>query len=491
MFKNLNIRNNINYYLFNFFLRKNFFKNYSENISRKFINQLSSEKYDENFFNGLQNNFIEIQNFYSEVNSLAGWVPYFRKRTKIYLYNFLSINYSIRKPLIARLTLVKNQNHYLQKSFIIPINYHGELDVDKIFKTDDNFNSIIVEIFSPHIKKNHGGHDGHLRFFGKYYSTTDELNCVVHSMPITKMSSITSKNSKNGRTYLIKEFKENKFYNCYPCGKKVLENIDLTNYGYTVVLSPKDEILSVYHQSMLPTYKLDEKYSASYIPNRKYESLDPYIYIDEFENNFHLKNLNFFIIKNNKIIEKKTLNIEKGSLLMRESEIFGKKISGDHLLCLSIKSYGNGFFHTHYLGSNGQLSDQVHSNVINWTTNNEIIFPIETTEKRSNCRKFCTFELKDGSENFAILFLNKIYKNSSKEIIIRLFINNKEYVDTLNITTNEPMFILDINKIVFKYSGKNQGKGIFQIESYENNYPAVYFHKNMSGNICTDHFTGG
>jgi len=242
---------------------------------------------------------------------------------------------------------------------------------------------------------------------------------------------------------------------------------------------------------MLPKYKLEEKYSISYIPNRKDESLDPYIYVDEFENNFRLKDLKFFIIKNNKIIEQKTLNIEKGSLLMRESEIFGKKIVGDHLLCLSIKSYGNGFFHTHYLGSNGRLSDQVHSNVVCWTAKNGKFVSDVTTYKQSNCRKFCTFELKEGSKNFAVIFLNKIFKNVNKEIIIRLFMNNKEYVDTINIATEEPVFILDINEIAFKFSEKSQGKGIFQIESYENNYPAVYFHKNKSGNICTDHFTGG
>ena len=256
MFKNFSIKSYAKHYLINFLVKKKIINSYSENISRKIINSNNCKQIDSEFFKKLQNTFVEIDNFTTEENSIAGWIPYFKNKTKIYLFNFLSVNYSIRKPVLARFTLVENQKNFIQKSLVLPINYTHEIDVGKLFESDHNFNSLIVEIFSPLIKKNHGSNDGHFRFYGKYYSSSNDLNCMVHSMPMTKISSIVSKVSNHGRTYLIEDYKQNKFYNCYPCGKNILKNIDLTNYGYTVIQSPKNEILSIYHQSDLPKKKL-------------------------------------------------------------------------------------------------------------------------------------------------------------------------------------------------------------------------------------------
>ena len=153
MLKYFSFKSYLKHYLINFLVKKKIVKSYSENISRKIINSNNFQEIDNESFQHLQNKFSVIDNFKSEVNSIAGWVPYFKNKTKIYLFNFLSVNYSIRKPLIARLTLVKNQNHFIQKSFVIPINFNGEIDIENFFESDNDFNSLIVEIFSPLIKK--------------------------------------------------------------------------------------------------------------------------------------------------------------------------------------------------------------------------------------------------------------------------------------------------------------------------------------------------
>ena len=490
MFKQFSFKSYLKHYLINYLVKKKIIKSYSENISRKIINSNNFQQIDNKFFQNVQNTYLEIDNFTSKENSIAGWVPYFKNKTKIYLFNFLSVNYSIRKPVIARLTLVKDQKNFIQKSIVVPINYSGEIDLDEFFKSDDNFNSLIVEIFSPLIKKNHGSSDGHFRFYGKYYSSLNNLNCMVHSMPITKISSIVSKISNHARTYLIEDYKQNKFYNCYPCGKNILQNIDSTNYGFTVIQSPSNEILSIHHQSILPRNKLEKKFSASYVPNEDGKSLDPYIYIDRIENENSLGILKFYIVKDNKIIEKKQINSDGKPFLMRESEIFGKKIKGKHFICLEIESYGNGYFHIHYVGSNGELSDQVHSGLINWSVDHNQLIPKEK-KTRSNCRKFCTFEIKKNSENTAIIYIDQVSNNEKQEIVIRFFINNQEYVRSLKVTSDQPFLILNINKIVFDITSLSVCEGILQIESYFNNYPAIYLHKNSLGNICTDHFTGG
>ena len=114
-------------------------------------------------------------------------------------------------------------------------------------------------------------------------------------MPITKISSIVSKVSNHARTYLIEDYKQNKFYNCYPCGKNILKNVNSTNYGFTVIQSPSNEILSIHHQSILP--KKLKKIFSSYVPNEGDNSLDPYIYIDSVENKNNLGMLNFILLK--------------------------------------------------------------------------------------------------------------------------------------------------------------------------------------------------
>ena len=109
----------------------------------------------------------------------------------------------------------------------------------------------------------------------------------------------------------------------------------------------------------------------------------------------------------------------------------------------------------------------------------------------SNCRKFCTFDIKKGTENNATIYLDQIHHEEDQIILIRFFIDNEEHLYRLKIKIEQPFFVLNINEIVFELTGKVECDGIIQIESYHNNYPATYYHKNLSGNICTDHFTGG
>ena len=128
--------------------------------------------------------------------------------------------------------------------------------------------------------------------------------------------------------------------------------------------------------------------------------------------------------------------------------------------------------------------------MVNWIVEGDELIPKEK-KTRSNCRKFCAFEIKKKSENRAIIYIDHLSNYEKQEIVIRFFINNQEYVQSLKVTSDQPFLILDINKIVFDTTGLSECNGILQIESYFNNYPAIYLHKNSLGNICTDHFTGG
>ena len=89
MFKQFSFKSYLKHYLINFLVKKKIINSYSENISRKIINSNNFQQIDTKFFQNLQNTFIEIDNFTSKENSIAGWVPYFKKKIKIYLFNFL------------------------------------------------------------------------------------------------------------------------------------------------------------------------------------------------------------------------------------------------------------------------------------------------------------------------------------------------------------------------------------------------------------------
>lgn len=58
-----------------------------------------------------------------------------------------------------------------------------EIDLHEIFD-DNQGTSVIIEYFHPSINKGHGGHNGHLRFWGKYFNKNTYCS-TVHSFPIS------------------------------------------------------------------------------------------------------------------------------------------------------------------------------------------------------------------------------------------------------------------------------------------------------------------
>ena len=126
---------------------------------------------------------LENINIQKSINSVLGWIPYIKGKTVAIIYNFFSQNYSIRKNFILRASLVKKQEIVEQKNFLIKPN--SIIEISEIFFSKNvDAEILIIELFNPQIKKNHGGHNGHLRFWGKYRDNDDNFISTSHSMPL-------------------------------------------------------------------------------------------------------------------------------------------------------------------------------------------------------------------------------------------------------------------------------------------------------------------
>ena len=112
------------------------------------------------------------------MNSVAGYVPFKKSQTTIVLYNFFGKNYGLRKQLLGRICLLKKEVLVAVEWFLLPVDAVFQFDCSKLFKCDGDY--LVLELFHPLLPKAHGGHDGHVRFWGVY----GEHSSTVHSMPI-------------------------------------------------------------------------------------------------------------------------------------------------------------------------------------------------------------------------------------------------------------------------------------------------------------------
>ncbi len=114
-------------------------------------------------------------------HSLSGFIPYMEHKTSVVIHHFFSTNYGVRKPFLGHIALVKEGKFIAVKRFTLPPQKVTVFDLKELFP-HTSADIVFVELFHPRIPKNHGGHHGHVRFWGSY----DQHASTVHSMPIEK-----------------------------------------------------------------------------------------------------------------------------------------------------------------------------------------------------------------------------------------------------------------------------------------------------------------
>lgn len=458
---------------------------------------------NDEIFQDIGNKFKEIDFAISkDINSVCGWVPFVSAHTKVLLYNFFSVNYSIRKQLIARISLVNGLNVLEQKLFLVPSNFIGEIDLDNLFM-EKICDSVFIELFHPSINKNHGGHDGHLRFWGKYYDENLNLLSTVHSMPHS-FDRIFAKNEQNLRSYFYNYSEKNNTIRSSPSETISIKNYNLEKidqyksvYGYNIVLDDKNNPKSVWHHAPDPYQYISKKNLGTFINSQNMwipdiDNLDPVIVIDDREIDFSDENeFNFYIIKEKRIIFTKKI-FYKGFFKRSIKSIFQtEQIKGPYIIGVDFFANKNSYIQIHFDTKNS-IGDQVHSNENFGKFVNSKFHPKKM--KKKSARKFFHYHKSDYKSKNYIVFNNCIIKDvyhPSYKIRV-LTDTDEEFVKNFKTPIDEPIIHLDIDEHFPEMKNAIEKVAIIQLESYDYNFPGLFIHCNIDKSIiAVDHLTGG
>ena len=423
---------------------------------------------------------------HEKYNSVVGWTPYIKGHTNLIIYNFFSINYSIRNPIDVNIYLVENNEIISEKKMQIYPENILDLNIDKIFNNEKG-QIIIVEFISEKIKKNHGGSDGHLRFWAKYLDKENNTTSTVHSMPLSS-NDLFLKKDNFSRNYSIKNDHKYKLRNYDSSGSLNYkeEKTEKAYYGFNILLDDENNPLSTWHLSPLNNNNQKKKmFQGFYSPDVK--NIDPLIILDPNETGITKNTISIYIYKNKKIQLKKELEIS-GLFKEKVTNIFEEKITGPYSLFISFFANAPSHSHVHYM-IDDKICDQVHMHNCNWNPVNDDLIPIESV-KKNNCRKFFHFDLSNkNTENLITIHSEKITNLEYANLKLRIIQNDNEFVKKIKIYPDEPIKVINLNKF---FNEIEQDKCIVQLESYDHNFHASGLIINKDNEyIATDHFTGG
>ncbi len=455
--------------------------------------------------------FVEIQNKYfinkiveknkklnisKKVSFVSGWVPYFKNKTSVLIYNFFSVNYSIRRNLILKISIIKNHKTHFCK--FMSLKQYDILELGNEFFDDLSVENgiLVVQVYNPMIPKNHG--NGQFRFWAKYYNEKNNYLSTVHSMPLN------SRKFNNKKLYGRNYFPNHK----YQKNKNINASLEFNDIkvgnkgfclgGYNMVLDQKDNPLAIWH--MGPAYneknktlKINKHYHCLWIPKGK--NLNPRIVVDNKETFLEDNQdqiLKVSIIREDKVIDEKELKFNK---FFEESinDIFGKKFEFDYIIFLEFYSKLFSYLQVNY--DNEDVGDQVHTHRANFFYDNfkNLNFFEELEEK--NCRKFMHIYFNDNEYvNYLVLHNTKIKNKSEKHIKIRYFDENqKEDVKNITVDDKNIIKIFNLNTLFRDMMIKsNLNKAIIQLESKDYNFDATLLcHNQKNDKIAIDHLTGG
>jgi hypothetical protein len=464
-------------------------KNFNRDDLFKFSNSQNEIKINDlNFFIKLNNHNNEIENVKVDksINSVLGWVPFSKNKSSIIIYNFFSQNYSLRGNFLLRASIILDGKIIKQKLFWIKPNTILNF-FSKNFDIENSCDSIIVELFNPKLKKNHGHHDGHLRFWGQYFDEKKNIISTTHSMPLSYENNYLSKQNLS-RSY----FKLNKNYNFknYFLNSKLNSQKERLNfYGYAVIENKINNFVSTWHLAPIndKKKKKTEISQLAWCPQGK--NLDPYILIDNLETGIENQRIILAIIINNEIVYKKEFD-HSGIYFEKISDIF-PKIENNYLIYIKYISYGHSYFNIAY---NNSLSfgDQVHSHETKWEIKGSKFVSNETNPTGNTRKFFYLNKYKEDCFHYLSLNIDKIKNKDFLRLNIRLLTDSGiEKLIQKKIHFNKPHLFIKIEEEFIDLKNLDYKNAIIQIESFDNNINGSFLYQNNNGTIAVDHLTGG
>ena len=477
-------------------------KNNIDYIVKYFDLQKPGERFQ--YLSGVSES-VKLKDF----NSVAGWVPYEKGNTEISIYNFFSKNYSIRKQLMGTICFVRNQKIVLQKWFLLPVDCIKFLNFKSL---DLNADYIMVEIFHPKIPKNHGQHNGHLRFHGIFGNNS----AIVHSAPVENF--YYKKNYlRSSRRYFPKWtlntplkyeistsnlFEKQKTYHTIHddlFGDYSLKT--LSPHGFSLIKLEKNyntgnsTISSVFHDQSIPdnSHKPELKYQLISIP--KIKNINATLYFTEAIFQKENVSITFYNLENKKI-KNCILEIKKNDEVNLR-ELYKSNIDDISFVTAEFLNFNKSYHtqHINLLYSMGdRLCDNIHAHPLRdqrCLKDNQTIGESDASFQYSGL-KWMPFPEQEKFRSYMII-INEAYKlNFKLRVILDNFeehivpYSDKYSVDSLGQITISLKDIFDDHSISLK------SRGIIQLECKNCNPNANLFtYSEEDQSLSIDHFTGG
>ena len=468
-------------------------------------------------------------------NIVSGSIPILNKDVEVILYNFLSLNYGIRKNFWLNIALT-NKNFKVNKSILINISHRSikTLKIRNLLKINTNDVFCVISAIDKLIPVNHGEkkyHFGHLRFFGIW-----DKSCYIHSVPLPSPSELFKNRlglnlnrnlervyTPNPQKTYISSFGSNR-ENLINKSRKIKDKIpkDFSNIfklpqsnflGYLSVRNSSNKIKSISHFSTNTRNSRQQKIIPKIFSKNSYEhiisippikNIDAYLFFGEAcsnQSNFKV----VFLEKNNETASfrnKKTKEIKiiNNDLPIKASSLFPELLDIENPCILSFTPT-SGNHSNQYIGINYILNNEKGEEEICDTVHSDIYskYGLRRTLKFG---PFLVGKLKSKNDN-------EIYESylsilSSKEkptnIRIRIFKENDPSFELLIMKRIEysTVTMFPISKLISNQKLlylENLISGICQIECEEANLTGNIFISKTVNNQCksiaVDHLTGG
>lgn len=452
-----------------------------------------------NVFNDNEKKFEILKNHYIDktvrdrINSVSGYIPYLSSQTSIYFYHFFSINYGLRKTLIGQISLV-DENDKIQNVCVVkfPSRFNGIINLNEIFGDSEGC-SCVLEVYHPRILNNHGGHQGHLRYWGVYGKDLS----TVHSMPLFPFF-IKDDNPKLAERRFYPRGKtdgELYFYN-FSLKSKVLHqnkvgdfsNVLKDKVGFTIQMEKdiksghEDLPTSVWHHaplrrnSFLSKDDLIKSHQLISLPD--VNNIDCQLFFGEYIVNNQEIELSLFNSNHKNGLTKKIV-VETSNEVQLSNIYEIEDLRGSCILIKPTINNGkniidNGYVNVQYISDNTRC-DGVHSHGY-------------TIENPSQGLKFMHYKVNEFYDSYVSIWG---LRNSSLEFRMRVLDSKNEFEKCYNLKVEKNSHVLQLN---LKEFGIKSGSGIIQIECDKFNPPATSFIHKLEKDktfLSVCHLTGG
>jgi hypothetical protein len=426
-------------------------------------------------------------------NSVAGYIPYIKNETKLLIYNFWSTNYGLRKQLLGHISLIHNGKFVSSHKITIPSSHIKLYDLNLLFG-DQEGEAVFVDLFHPRLPNNHGGHDGHLRFWGIY----GNHQATCHSMPFPMLNFHLDTVRSCRATFPITPAKLDLSTKLlHWSGKVSLPATDhfseAAPFGFYVSTAESRVPTAVWHAAAYtgsPSKEPSDRCQLVALP--PVTGVDVQLsFVEALKSR---ANVHFSLHGPDGHLLSKTVLPTLSNARIKASEIFPEaSLTGNQLLVIFLDApevIHHGYLHLFYF-VNDNPSDCVHSHKLDAQEN---FLPLFNTgikvvpDRKGQALKFMHFPTQDGFQSWLAIWTY----DDALPIKLRLIDEEgNEFVKNSQVPATGIHYI-NLNALIDDFGAKRGPHYIVQLQSDFSNFNANLFTESeISTSISVDHLTGG